>query len=286
MKLREPKGRYSTRRIVHDEEKSRQRAYNWYIEVMTDLNNNPNDRSHRDIEFMTEEEFFQKPKIGETQSSSKNPRLRSLGKNARGDSGKKETRKLRGSEASANTSSYLDGRKFIVDSGASFHLISKCNLTPREKKTIRKRVNRFTCKPPMELSKARTKPTYMSKDLNDEKITCIIVKDCPALISLGLICTENGYDYILKNDSCPYLQKDGGKKIYCHPLQNVPTIAPATSAEGDFGKVAEESKDDAERQGDGPSRATSASPDKAEKDQRAVQQRWRRLWQLLRQGWR
>ena len=103
------------------------------------------------------------------------------------------------------------------------------------------------------------------KDLNDEKITCIIVKDCPALISLGLICTENGYDYIWKNALCPYLQKDGGKKIYCHPLQNVPTIAPATSAEGDFGKVAEESKDEAEKQGDGPSRDTSASPDKQEK---------------------
>jgi hypothetical protein len=230
---------------------------------MTDWTCNPNEV--HDIEYKTEEEFFQRPKIGETQSSSKNPRLRSLGKNARGDSGKKKTRKPRGSEASANTSSHLDGRKFIVDSGASFHLISRCNLTPREKKTIRKRSEPIHLQTANGIIQGTHEADVYVKDLNDEKITCIIVKDCPALISLGLICTENGYDYIWKNDSCPYLQKDGGKKIYCHPLQNVPTIAPATSAEGDFGKVAEESKDEAEKQGGGPSRDSSASPDKEEK---------------------
>jgi hypothetical protein len=75
MKLHEPKGRYSTRRIVTDEEKSRLEAYDLYIDVH-------NLKYLRDT-LPKVEEFFQKPKIGETQSSSKNPRLRSLGTNAK-----------------------------------------------------------------------------------------------------------------------------------------------------------------------------------------------------------
>ena len=80
MKLTKPKGRDSPQRIAADEEKSRQKAYNLYFDIMTDFQDNPNEVSN--VEYMKEEDFFQKPVIGETQSSSKNPRLRIIGKKA------------------------------------------------------------------------------------------------------------------------------------------------------------------------------------------------------------
>ena len=130
MKLLKPKGRDSPRQIAADEEYSRQKAYNMYIELATNFVEYPNEA--KDIEHLTEEEFFQEPVIEVAQSSSEDTRLKASGKKARGDSGAKQ-KQLSGSEASANTSSHLNDRKFIVDSGASFHLISIKHLKPKEK---------------------------------------------------------------------------------------------------------------------------------------------------------
>jgi hypothetical protein len=123
-------------------------------------------------------------------------------------------------------------------------LISIKHLTHSENKTIRKRREPIRLRTANGIIQGTHEVGVYVKDLNDERITAIILKDCPAVISLGLICNEDGFDYVWRNASCPYLQKNGGKKVYCHPHQNVPTIAPATSAGGDSGKAAENSKDD------------------------------------------
>jgi hypothetical protein len=90
------------------------------------------------------------------------------------------------------------------------------------------------------------------------------------VISLGLICDENGYDYVGRSTESPYLQKEGGAQVYCKPVQNVPVIAPAPEAGGDSNASASEAggdsnakgKDSKTHKGGGPLRDTSASPDK------------------------
>ena len=77
--------RISPRQIVNDEEASRQAAYDLYLKVQ--------DLKYLRDTLPKEEEFFQKPIIGKIPSSSRNPRLRTLGTNARGDSGKNEESK-------------------------------------------------------------------------------------------------------------------------------------------------------------------------------------------------
>jgi hypothetical protein len=70
MKLVKPKGRDSPQRIAANEEYSRQKAYNFYIDLVTNCSQFPNQAI--EIEYLTEEEFFRKPVVEETQSPLEN----------------------------------------------------------------------------------------------------------------------------------------------------------------------------------------------------------------------
>jgi hypothetical protein len=77
MKLVKPKGRDSPQQIAATEEYSIQKAYNFYIDLVTNCSKFPNQA--REIEHLSEE-FFQKPMIEVTQSSLENQRLKTLAK--------------------------------------------------------------------------------------------------------------------------------------------------------------------------------------------------------------
>ena len=60
------------------------------------------------------------------------------------------------------------------------------------------------------------------------------MEDAPAVLSLGKLCSENGYNYVWRFGLDPYLEK-GGLKVYCRHANNVPMITPASKlAEGDL----------------------------------------------------
>ena len=55
------------------------------------------------------------------------------------------------------------------------------------------------------------------------------MKDAPALLSLGKLCSENGFEYQWKHGQKPYLSK-GNIRIPCDLVQNVPLICAAPIA--------------------------------------------------------
>ena len=61
------------------------------------------------------------------------------------------------------------------------------------------------------------------KDL-DLKVWCGILENSPAVLSVGLLTTEEGYDFMWEINLSSYLQKDD-KRIYCTSEMNVPTRA-------------------------------------------------------------
>ena len=117
-------------------------------------------------------------------------------------------------------------RRFLVDSGASYHLISRRMLTKKERKSIRKAS-------PVELTTANgtVKSELVAEvyvhDLG-ATVTAYLLADVPPILSLGKLCSESGFDYKWLNGQDPFLQK-GKHRIICHPSQNVPWIVPATS---------------------------------------------------------
>jgi hypothetical protein len=68
------------------------------------------------------------------------------------------------------------------------------------------------------------------KEIGNELVTVLLLDDTPAVLSLGRLCDTNGFTFHWSSTEAPYLQKPGGRKIYCPVEQNVPYTTPANNA--------------------------------------------------------
>ena len=85
-------------------------------------------------------------------------------------------------------------REFVVDSGASMHMISKKDLNDAEMDTLTK-----SCSPTVVITangevQTHEEATVYVKEL-DIFLTLKVLEDTPAVLSLGKLCDENGYPY-------------------------------------------------------------------------------------------
>ena len=106
-------------------------------------------------------------------------------------------------------------REFVVDSGASMHMISKKDLSEAEMDTLTK-----SCSPTIvitangEVAKRKEEAIVYVKEL-DMFLTMKVLENTPAVLSLGKLCDENGYSYEWINGQKPHLIKDG-IRIVCN----------------------------------------------------------------------
>ena len=85
-------------------------------------------------------------------------------------------------------------REFVVDSGASMHMISKNDLSDAEMETLTK-----SCSPTIVVTangevQTHEEATVYVKEL-DIFLTMKVLDNTPAVLSLGKLCYENGYSY-------------------------------------------------------------------------------------------
>ena len=85
-------------------------------------------------------------------------------------------------------------REFVVDSGASMHMISKKDLSKAEMDTLTK-----SCSPTIVTTANGEVQTHEEaivhvKEL-DIFLTMKVLDNTPAVLSLGKLCDENGYSY-------------------------------------------------------------------------------------------
>ena len=85
-------------------------------------------------------------------------------------------------------------REFVVDSGASMHMISKKDLSEAEMDTLTK-----SCSPTIVITangevQTQEEAIVYVKEL-DMFLTMKVLENTPAVISLGKLCDENGYSY-------------------------------------------------------------------------------------------
>ena len=105
-------------------------------------------------------------------------------------------------------------REFVVDSGASMHMISKKDLSKAEMDTLTK-----SCSPTIVITSNGEVQTHEEaivyvKDL-DIFLTMKVLENTPAVLSLGKLCDENGYSYEWINGQKPHLIKNG-IRIICN----------------------------------------------------------------------
>ena len=119
-------------------------------------------------------------------------------------------------------------REFVVDSGASMHMISKKDLSKAEMDTLTK-----SCSPTMVITANGEVQTHEEaivyvKEL-DIFLTMKVLENTPAVLSLGKLCDENGYSYEWINGQKPHLIKNG-IRINCNTENFVPIVVPGLSS--------------------------------------------------------
>ena len=119
-------------------------------------------------------------------------------------------------------------REFVVDSGASMHMISKKDLSDAEMDTLTK-----SCSPTMVITANGEVQTHEEaivyvKEL-DIFLTMKVLENTPAVLSLGKLCDEIGYSYEWINGQKPHLIKDG-IRIICNTENFVPIVVPGLSS--------------------------------------------------------
>ena len=119
-------------------------------------------------------------------------------------------------------------REFVVDSGASMHMISKKDLSEAEMNTLTK-----SCSPTIVITANGEVQTHEEaivyvKEL-DIFLTMKVLENTPAVLSLGKLCDENGYSYEWINGQKPHLIKNG-IRIICNTENFVPIVVPGLSS--------------------------------------------------------
>ena len=119
-------------------------------------------------------------------------------------------------------------REFVVDSGASMHMISKKDSSNGEMDTLTK-----SCSPTIVITANGEVQTHEEaivyvKEL-DIFLTMKVLDNTPAVLSLGKLCDENGYSYEWIKGQKPHLIKDG-IRIICNTENFVPIVVPGLSS--------------------------------------------------------
>ena len=121
------------------------------------------------------------------------------------------------------------GRNYIVDSGASFHLVSRDELTDQESSTIVSLGEAIPIQTANGEVELKEKCQIYVRDLK-VKIWAHILPETVAVLSLGLLVEELRFSYVWNPGKCPILRK-GNLTVKCHPTNNVPFICPGASVE-------------------------------------------------------
>ena len=118
-------------------------------------------------------------------------------------------------------------REFVVDSGASMHMISKKDLNSAELETVTTSRSPTTVKTANgEVQTHEEATVYLCQRIG-KFLTMKVLEDTPAVLSLGKLCDEHGYSYEWINGQKPHLIKNG-IRIQC--TENfVPIVVPGLS---------------------------------------------------------
>ena len=102
-------------------------------------------------------------------------------------------------------------REFVVDSGASMHMLSNRDLSADDMKTLRRSRNLRTVVTANVEVQTNEKAQVYVHDL-DLFVTVQIFDDTPAGLSLGKLCEEHGYSYESASGQEPRFTEQGKKK--------------------------------------------------------------------------
>ena len=105
-------------------------------------------------------------------------------------------------------------REFVVDSGASMHMVSKKDLYSAELETMRTSRSPTTVMTANGEVQTREEGTVFVTEL-DLFVTVLLLEETSAVLSLGKLCEDHGYTYHRTSGQKPHFTKKG-KRIDCN----------------------------------------------------------------------
>ena len=150
---------------------------------------------------------------------SKNQRIRLRKKKLQAD---QERERIRTTFTDPSQDCLAKNRKYILDSGASFHLVDPKRLTKEEERSIEE------IPEPITLETANGEVTVHERCLVhikelDDQVWAFLHEDTVCVISLGLIVDRSGFTFNWQPGKTPTLTK-GNKTFPAQPSFNVPVI--------------------------------------------------------------
>ena len=119
-------------------------------------------------------------------------------------------------------------REFVVDSGASIHMISKKDLSKAEMDTLTKSYSPTIVITANSEVQTHEEAIVYVKEF-DIFLTMKVLENTPAVLSVGKLCDENGYSYEWIIGQKPHLIKNG-IRIICNTENFVPIVVPGLSS--------------------------------------------------------
>ena len=118
-------------------------------------------------------------------------------------------------------------REFVVDSGASRHMLSRKDLNSAELETVKVSKSPTTVVTANGEVQTTEEATVYVKEL-DLFVTVKLLDDTPAVLSLGKLCEDHGYSYEWTSGHKPQLTQSG-RRIKCSTANCVPIVVPGLS---------------------------------------------------------
>ena len=125
------------------------------------------------------------------------------------------------------TSKRPEEREFVVDSGASVHMMSKKELSSEEMGTVKRSRNHTVVLTADGEVHTHEEAQVFVHDLN-QFVTVQLLEETLAVLTLVKLCKDHGYSYEWVSGQEPRLTNNG-KSIFCKTNNFVPLVVPGLS---------------------------------------------------------
>ena len=122
----------------------------------------------------------------------------------------------------------LEEGEFVVDSGASMHMVSKRDFNSAELETMRISKNPTTVMTANGEVQTKEEATVYVKEL-DLFVAVVLHEEMPTVHSLGKLCEDHGNTSHWTSGQKPHLTHQKGKRTNCFIANYVPFVVPGLS---------------------------------------------------------
>ena len=128
-------------------------------------------------------------------------------------------------------------RRMLLDSGASWHMVNRKELTRSEASNVRPSPNAMTLNTANGQIEVSNETDIWVHDLECMVTAFVLDNDCPCLISMGQLVEEHDIRITWQKGSPPIMEKPDGTRIRAAQEHNIPLMCTSTDVSVNSGAL-------------------------------------------------